>query len=194
MINQLSPSPFFQRRCFYFSLLLLMLMLLLHSKHQQQWDPRQPSQVSLLNPRVQLHTHLRGRSAILTQPPLLFSHDVRLLRTNSPMQSTMVWTIAGWPWRTQSTARAPATAYRETTFPQVTPSGEVERERDTESSHQWMRAQYGKVLRSRSSFDLEQREVMSLQSENLKFPLFIYLFNSFIHLLSLTNLSYLYLV
>lgn len=129
MINQLSPSPFFQRRCFYFSLLLLMLMLLLHSKHQQQWDPRQASQVSLLNPRVQLHTHLRGRAAILTQPPLLFSHDVRLLRTNSPMQSTMVWTIAGWPWRTQSTARAPATAYRETTFPQVTPSGEVERER-----------------------------------------------------------------
>lgn len=57
----------------------------------------------------------------LTQPPLLFSQEVRLLRTNSPMQSTMVWTIAGWPWRTQSTAKAPATAYKETTFPQVTP-------------------------------------------------------------------------
>lgn len=127
-------------------------------------------------PRVQLHPHLC--MAILTQPPLLFSHDVRLLRTNSPMQSTMVWTIAGWPWRTQSTARAPATAYRETTFPQVTPSGEVER--DTEHSHQWKRAQYGKVLRSRSRFDLVQREVMSLQSENFKFPLLffknIYLF------------------
>lgn len=40
------------------------------------------------------------------------------------MQSTIVWTIAGWPWRTQSTARAPATAYKETTFPHVTPSGE----------------------------------------------------------------------
>lgn len=57
----------------------------------------------------------------LTQPPLLLNQDVRLLRTNSPMQSTMVWTIAGWPWRTQSTANAPATAYRETTFPHVTP-------------------------------------------------------------------------
>lgn len=50
---------------------------------------------------------------------------MRLLRTNSPIQSTMVWTIAGWPWRTQSTARAPATAYKETTFPQVTPSKKI---------------------------------------------------------------------
>lgn len=57
----------------------------------------------------------------LTQPPLLFNHDTRLLRTNSPMQSTMVCTIAGCPCRTQSTARAPATAYRDTIFPHVTP-------------------------------------------------------------------------
>lgn len=61
------------------------------------------------------------KEVALTQPPLLFNQEVRLLRTNSPMQSTMVWTIAGWPWRTQSTAKAPATAYKETTFPHVTP-------------------------------------------------------------------------
>lgn len=68
------------------------------------------------------HTNIRWVKAVLTQPPLLFNQEVRLLRTNSPMQSTMVWTMAGWPWRTQSTAKAPATAYKDTTFPHVTPA------------------------------------------------------------------------
>lgn len=58
----------------------------------------------------------------LTQPPLRFNQEIRLLRTNSPIHSTIVCIIAGWPWRTQSTASAPATAYKETTLPQVTPS------------------------------------------------------------------------
>lgn len=46
----------------------------------------------------------------LTHPPLFLSHGTRLLRTNSPRLSTMVCTMTGWPWRTQSTARPAATA------------------------------------------------------------------------------------
>lgn len=32
-----------------------------------------------------------------------------------------MWTVVGWPCRTQSIARAPATAYMETTLPHVIP-------------------------------------------------------------------------
>lgn len=73
-----------------------------------------------------MFTHLQQAQSqvylfFLTQPPLFFNQEARLLRTNSPMQSTMVWAYPGCPQLTQSTARAPATAYKDTTFPHVTP-------------------------------------------------------------------------
>lgn len=65
-------------------------------------------------------SHL-GNDWGLTHPPLLFSQGTRNLRTNWPRLSTKMCTVVRWPCRTQSTARAPATAYMETTFPHVIP-------------------------------------------------------------------------
>ncbi len=76
---------------------------------------------SMIKAYILLMNCIELMDLLLTQPPLLFNHDKRLLRTNSPMQSTIVCTITGCPCRTQSTARAPATAYRDTIFPHVTP-------------------------------------------------------------------------
>lgn len=58
----------------------------------------------------------------LTHPPRLFSQETRNLRTNCPRLSTMMWTVDGCPCLTQSTARAPATAYMDTTLPHVIPA------------------------------------------------------------------------
>lgn len=60
---------------------------------------------------------------LLTHPPRLFSQGTRNLRTNWPRLSTKMWTEDGWPCLTQSTARAPATAYMDTTLPHVIPTG-----------------------------------------------------------------------
>lgn len=57
-----------------------------------------------------------------THPPRLFSQETKNLRTNCPRQSTMMWTVDGCPCLTQSTARAPATAYMDTTLPHVIPA------------------------------------------------------------------------
>lgn len=67
----------------------------------------------------------------LTHPPRLRSQGARVLRTNSPRQSTRAWTMAGWACRTQSTASPAATEYRDTTLPHVMPAG-----RETDAGQQ----------------------------------------------------------
>lgn len=72
----------------------------------------------------------------LTHPPRLRSQGARVLRTNSPRQSTRAWTMAGWACRTQSTASPAATEYRDTTLPHVMPAGrETDAGQQKESHH-----------------------------------------------------------
>lgn len=69
----------------------------------------------------------------LTHPPRLFSHWTKNLRTNWPRLSTKMWTVVGCPCLTQSTARAPATAYMDTTLPHVIPAARKKR-----ITHHWV--------------------------------------------------------